>query len=245
MGKYLIIAGTSTIGTCTAKKLLQNGHEVFITGRTAEKTQQLASELKVDFSLLDATDVQQVHETVALALERMQSLDGIVNCAGSLLLKAAHLTSAVEFMATLNANLMTAFAVCSAAGKYFSSTGGSIVLISSAAALRGLANHEAIAAAKSGIIGLARSAAATYASNNIRFNVVAPGLVESHLTSSLTTNVSIRKVSEAMHALGRIGQPDHVAEAIIFFLNPKNDWVTGQVLAIDGGLSSLFSKNKI
>jgi len=85
--------------------------------------------------------------------------------------------------------------------------GGSVVLISSSAALTGLANHEAIAAAKAGIIGLTLSAAATYAGSNIRFNAVAPGLTQTPLTSSLINNESSRKISEAMHPLGRLGKP--------------------------------------
>ncbi len=123
--------------------------------------------------------------------------------------------------------------------------GGSVVLISSAAALVGLANHEAIAAAKAGIIGLAQSAAATYASNNLRVNVVAPGMVNSPLTSSLLSNQLVLNASKGMHALGRIGVPEDIAHAIVFLLNPDNSWITGQVIAVDGGLSRVRPKMKI
>lgn len=101
--------------------------------------------------------------------------------------------------------------------------GGSVVLVSSAAALHGIANHEAIAAAKAGIIGLAMSAAATYASTNLRFNVVAPGLIETKLTQALTQNPTVRKASEGMHALGRLGKPEDVAAAIIFLLQARKE----------------------
>ena len=120
-----------------------------------------------------------------------------------------------------------------------------MVLIASSAALTGLANHEAIAAAKAGVIGLALSAAATYASLNLRGNVVAPGMVKSPLTESLLKNQLVAKASVAMHALGRIGEPLDVARAIQFFLNPNNSWITGQVLAVDGGLSALRPKLKM
>ena len=141
----------------------------------------------------------------------------------------------------MNSSLTTAFAVVRAAGKYMTQ-GGSVVLISSAAALEGFASHEAIAAAKAGVIGLALSAAASYASNNLRVNCVAPGLVETSLTKRLVSNDAARKVSEAMHALGRLGTADEVARAIVFFLNPDNSWLTGQVLAVDGGLSCVRPK---
>jgi NAD(P)-dependent dehydrogenase (short-subunit alcohol dehydrogenase family) len=130
-----------------------------------------------------------------------------------------------------------------AAGKHMNK-GGSVVLISSAAAMEGLANHEAIAAAKAGIIGLTLSAAASYASMNLRVNAVAPGLIETPLTASLTGNEGARKFSEAMHALGRLGKPEDVARAIVFLLDTANDWITGQVLAVDGGLSRVRPKMK-
>ena len=102
-------------------------------------------------------------------------------------------------------------------------------------------NHEAIAAAKAGIIGLAQSAAATYARYNIRVNCVAPGLTRTPLTESLTRNEASLKSSVALHPLGRIGQPEEIASAICWFLAPEQSWVTGQVLAVDGGLSSVQS----
>ena len=106
-------------------------------------------------------------------------------------------------------------------------------------AIRGMINHEAIAAAKAGVVGLAQSAAATYARYNIRVNCVAPGLTRTPLTASLTKNELALKGSTALHPLGRIGEPHQVASAIAWFLEPENDWVTGQVLAVDGGLSTL------
>ena len=123
--------------------------------------------------------------------------------------------------------------------------GGSVVLISSAAALAGLANHEAIAAAKAGIIGLVQSAAATYANIGLRVNAVAPGMVETSLTQQLTASPVMLKASIAMHALGRIGRPADIVNGINFLLNPENNWITGQVLAIDGGLSHVRPRAKI
>jgi NAD(P)-dependent dehydrogenase (short-subunit alcohol dehydrogenase family) len=117
--------------------------------------------------------------------------------------------------------------------------GGSIVLVSSAAARVGLANHEAIAAAKAGVIGLALSAAATYAPRGIRVNCVAPGLVRTPLTSRITENEAALKGSLAMHALGRIGEASDVASAMEWLLDPAQAWVTGQVIGVDGGLASL------
>jgi NAD(P)-dependent dehydrogenase (short-subunit alcohol dehydrogenase family) len=116
------------------------------------------------------------------------------------------------------------------------------VLVSSAAAQTGLANHEAIAAAKGGVIGLTRSAAASYARQGVRVNAVAPGLVRTKLTERLTSSPQAEQASLALHALGRLGEPDDVASAIGWLLDPVQSWVTGQVIGIDGGLGSVRAR---
>lgn len=232
MAKYLIISASSAIGQSVVARLNAQGDEVLTTARSNEK-------INPNF-ILDATDF----EAVDAVFEQAGALDGVVNCAGSLLLKGAHATTEAEYHQTINASLTTAFATVRAAGKRMTQ-GGSVVLISSAAALTGLANHEAIAAAKAGVIGLAQSAAATYASSRIRFNVVAPGMVDTPLTAPLLSNQLVAKASQSMHALGRIGTPQDIASAIVFFLNPQNDWITGQVLAVDGGLSRVRPRLKV
>lgn len=244
MANYLIIAATSDVGMQVAKKSHQQGHTIWLTGREEERVKIMAASLGASHSALDATDFEAVNRTFAVAQETLGSIDGVVCCAGSLLLKPAHLTSWDEYLNTVHANLTTSFAVVRAAGQYMHSVGGSVVLVASAAALKGIANHEAIAAAKGGIISLARSAAATYASANIRFNVVAPGLVVTKMTTKLTRNELARKASEAMHALRRLGTVEEIASAITFLLDPNNGWITGQVLAVDGGLSTLMPRIK-
>lgn len=120
--------------------------------------------------------------------------------------------------------------------------GGSLVFVSSAAARIGLGNHEAIAAAKAGLIGLSLSAAATYGAQGIRVNCVAPGLIETPLTSRITSNEQSLKASQAMHVLGRIGRPDDVASAIQWLLDRDQSWITGQVIGVDGGLGTVHSR---
>jgi NAD(P)-dependent dehydrogenase (short-subunit alcohol dehydrogenase family) len=229
MGKFLVIAASSGIGQSTVNLLKKAGHSVFTTARDTSK-------ILPDF-VLDATDFNAVGE----AFQQAGDIEGVVNCSGSLLLKPAHLTSKEQYEAVMNASLTTAFATVRGAAKYMNK-GGSVVLVSSAAAIQGFSNHEAIAAAKAGIIGLTLSAAATYAPLNLRVNAVAPGLVQTALTASITTKEPSRKFSQAMHALGRLGMPEDVAQAIVFFLNPENSWITGQVLAVDGGLSRVQPK---
>jgi len=142
----------------------------------------------------------------------------------------------------LELNLVSAFATVRAAVGVMRKSGGSIVLMASAAAEIGLANHEAIAAAKAGVIGLMRSAAATYAAQGIRVSAVAPGLVETPMSARITSNEAARKTSIAMHPLGRLGRPEDVAEPICWLLSPASSWVTGQVIGVDGGLASLKTR---
>ncbi len=231
MSHFLVIAASSGIGQSTVALLQEAGHSVFTTARDDSK-------IKPD-AILDATDF----DAVDAVFKQAGAVDGVVNCSGSLLLKSAHLTTKQQYQSVIDASLTTAFATVRAAGKNMSK-GGSVVLLSSAAATEGFANHEAIAAAKAGILGLTLSAAATYAGQNLRVNAVAPGLTETPLTAALVSNESARKISASMHALGRLGKAEDVARAIVFLLDPANDWITGQVLAVDGGLSRVRPKMK-
>ena len=240
---YLIVAATSGIGESLARRLAAGGARLSLTGRDEPRLTALAAELGADSVLLDATDFGAVEQCVRDAAERSGRLDGVVNCAGSLLLKPAHLTQRADYDATIAASLTTAFAVTRAAARVLGDGGGgSIALVSSAAARTGLANHEAIAAAKAGIIGLTLSAAATYAARQVRVNCVAPGLVRTPLTARITSSASAEAASVAMHALGRLGDASDVAAALAWLIDPATSWVTGQVLGVDGGLGSLRTR---
>lgn len=236
----LILGGSGSIGSALARRLIDDGQRVVLAARGEQRLSSVASELGCSWRACDASDAAAVDSLVkSLAGE---GLSGVVCCVGSILLKPAHTTSADEFAETLRLNLTTAFNAVRSGAAAMTRTGGSIVLLSSAAARTGLANHEAIAAAKAGVIGLALSAAATYAPRGIRVNVVAPGLVESNMSERLLANEASRKASEGMHPLGRVGRPEDVASAIAWLLAADQSWVTGQVLGVDGGLGSVRSR---
>lgn len=235
---HLILGATGGIGSALARRLAAAGGEVVLAARDRDRLDGLASELGARSRSLDATDLDAVDELVR-EVAGDGGLDGVANCVGSLLLKPAHLTNGEEWADTIAVNLTTAFAVTRAAGRHMARSGGSVVLMSSGAARTGLPNHEAIAAAKAGIEGLARAAAASYAARGLRVNVVAPGLTRTPMTARITGSEAAAEASRKMHALGRLGKPEDVASAVAWLLDPANDWVTGQVLGVDGGLSSV------
>jgi 3-oxoacyl-[acyl-carrier protein] reductase len=238
----LIFGASGGIGSEVCRRLSDSGATVALASRPSDRLDQLARQLNAPKWDLDVHEPTRIEAVVSEVVERFGRLDGVANCIGSLLLKPAHLTSFEDWNAVITANLTSAFAVVASAAKAMWQRGGSIVLVSSAAARVGLANHEAIAAAKAGVIGLTLSAAATYASKGIRVNAVAPGLVRTPMTERIWDNPKSAEASQSLHALGRLGEPSDVASCITWLLDPANAWVTGQVIGVDGGLGSIRSR---
>lgn len=241
----IIIGASGGIGSATVRLLATAGHRLFLAGRDRTTLDALAGEVAAEgVESVDARDIAAVDAFVAGVVETTGRLDGAANLAGSLLLKPAHLTSAEEWEDTLATNLTSAFALVRAAAPRMRKHGGSIVLASSAAARTGVSNHEAIAAAKGGIISLARSAAATYGGNGVRVNAIAPGLTRSRMTAQLVEVEAQAEASRRMHVLGRLGEPSDVAAMVAFLLDPANTWITGQTFGIDGGLGEVRPRPK-
>lgn len=237
----VILGCSGGIGKCLTKRLADAGWSLVGVGRDAGRLDELQRLSGIVPVVGDASDPAVVEKAVSTCVERFGGITGMTNCVGSITLKPAHLTTPEEFSETIRQNLTTAFlAVRSAAPAM--KAGGSIVLMSSAAARIGLASHEAIAAAKAGVIGLTLSAAASYASRGIRVNAVAPGLTRTPLAEKITSNPASEKASSAMHPMGRLGEPDEVAAAIAWLLDPANSWITGQVIGVDGGLGTVRSR---
>lgn len=239
----LVVGATGAIGSATARLLAEAGATLALAGRDEGALAALAATLPgATTHAVDARDVAAVAATVRDVVEAHGRLDGAASLVGSLLLKPAHLTSAEEWSEVLATNLTSAFALVRAAAPELRRDGGALVLASTAAVRIGLANHEAIAAAKAGVEGLVRSAAATYGSAGVRVNAVAPGLVASRLTERLVADETQAEASRRMHALGRLGTGEDVARAVVWLLDPAQSWVTGQVLGVDGGLGTVRTR---
>lgn len=235
----LIIGAAGGIGQALVRRLAQDGKPLMLMGRSEEPLRKLAEETGQSYFVGDAKDWKSIEAAAAELQKAAGGISGAVNLAGSIVLKPAHLTSESDFRDCIDANLTTAFGMVRTVAPLMRKSGGSIVLLSTAATGIGLQNHEAISAAKAGVEGLATSAAATYASYGIRVNTIAPGLVETPLSEKIWGNQRSADASKAMHPLGRFGQPDEIASAIQWLLSPQQSWVTAQRIAIDGGLAGL------
>ena len=238
--RYLIFAATSGIGADLVHRLAAAGARLALAARNAAALKELAATVDAAPYPYDAGSFASAEAAAAGAVGALGGLDGVVCLSGSLLLKPAHLTTEAEWAQTVSANATAAFGVIRATARLLGSTGGgSIVLVSSAAARIGLPNHEAIAAAKAAVEGLALSAAASYARQNVRINCVAPGLIRTPLTKAVIATEAGEKASTAMHPLGRLGEAADPSAAIAWLLSQEAAWVTGQVLGVDGGLGRL------
>lgn len=246
----MIMGATGSTGSVLAERLCQSGYRVGLMGRSQERLSALKEHLlaagtapeDVATANCDATKCEEVEEALVRLEVLLGDTYGLVNCVGSLHLKPAHATDVKDWQQVLDVNLNSCFYVLKAGIKGLRKTKGSVVFIASAAAQTGMSDHEAIAAAKAGVIGLTRSAAATYARSGIRVNCLAPGLVETNLTTAITSAPALKEASTAMHPLGRLGKAEDLAGAIAFLLSPEAAWITGQVLGVDGGLANLRTK---
>lgn len=233
----LIIVGPGGIGRAIARDHHARGWGITLVGRSAERLAVAASECPgAQTFVADPTDVDAL-PLCAPMLHALQpeGFHAVVCSVGSVALQPAHRIGAAGWRAVMAANLDAAFATLRLAVELLPQ-GGAVLLFSSGAARIGLANHDAIAAAKAGIEGLVRASAATYAKRNLRINAIAPGLTDTPLAAPLVGSPAGRKASEAFHALGRIGDPAQVARLAATLLDPANDNITGSIFAVDGGL---------
>lgn len=184
-----------------------------------------------------ALDEDFLQKSVEKAISTWQAIDGYAHFSGSILLKPLHLTKLDEWETLMAKHVTTAFiglkAVLPTMKKQAS---GSVVLISSTAARVGLQNHELIAAAKGALEAMVRSCAATYAP--VRFNAIAPGLTRSRMSQKICSNEQALKTSLQLQAIPRLAEPQDMASVVSFLLSNQSAMMTGQIIAVDGGLSS-------
>jgi 3-oxoacyl-[acyl-carrier protein] reductase len=240
MNSYIILGANSDMAFNLINKLSLNNKIYAIARKFDVYNYEDNKNVEMIFSEID-----QFSATDALFSEiasRDDNILGIANFAGTIYIKSIPLVTESDYDRVLNSNFKTSFAITRSVAKYFSNA--SILFISTTATLVGLANHELVTASKSAVNGLVISAAASYANKNLRFNAIAPSLVETKLATPFITNDAGRKFSEGINPLSRIGTIDDITNMAMFLLSPENSWITGQIFAVDGGMSNLKNKLK-
>lgn len=222
----LLIGGSHGIGLSMAQKL-QEDHHVLIASRTSEQIQGLS----VTHIPFDATNDDL--DLSALPDE----LHGFAYCPGSINLKPFKMMALDTFHEDMQLNFFSMVKVVKAIMPKLVD-GASMVFFSTVAVGTGMPFHTSVAAAKGAIEGFAKSMAAEYAPK-IRVNVIAPSLVDTPLATRLLSNDRKREMMAERHPLKRIGHAEDIANIAVFLLSDKSSWMTGQIVGVDGGLSTL------
>jgi NAD(P)-dependent dehydrogenase (short-subunit alcohol dehydrogenase family) len=244
--KNILIGGiTGGIGSSLAKRLKDSGHNVVGFARDQEKSAKFQDETGIETAICEATDPEAVEATISELAEKLGEVDAYVHAIGSIFIKPAHLTPVKDWEQTILLNLSSAFFALRVVTKLMQKQGyGSSLFFSTAAAQTGIANHEAIAAAKGGIEAMVRSAAASYSSRGLRFNAIAPSLTDTPLAKPIIGSEQALEISKRMHPLGDITHAEDVAGLAAWLISDEARSVTGQTFVIDGGLSSVVPKPK-
>ena len=221
-----IVGGSSGIGL-ELLRLLAPGHQVFTASRHPGPTEGMEqTHLPMDVTR-ESFDLEGLPE----------KLDGFVYCPGSINLKPFKMLSLEAFQNDMEINFMGLLRVLREVMPRFN-PGASLVFFSTVAVGSGMPFHTSVAASKGAIEGFARSLAAEYAPR-LRVNVIAPSLVDTPLASRLLNHESKREKMAERHPLKRVGAPADIARAAAYLLSEDSSWMTGQVLGIDGGISTL------
>ena len=219
----VIIGGNSGIGKAIAADLSSKGTNLFLYSKSGDGTTAL--DVSLDFDVIP--NLPEV-------------IDGLVYCPGTINLKPFHRISIPDFQKEMDINFFGAVRVLQACLKGLKkSDSASVVLFSTVAVQTGMGFHSGIASAKGAIEGLSRSLAAEWAPNKIRVNTIAPSLTDTPLASNLLSTPEKKESSDKRHPLGRVGTPEDIAKSVSYLLSEDSSWMTGQILHLDGGMSSL------
>ncbi len=241
-GKRILVAGSArNIGAKTAQRLVEEGAQVFLGDVDAEQVKAVADQLGAGSQWFDLADQESLENLVSAAVKHLGGLDGIANIAADIspdtIGKDVDLlgmdTAIWEKM--LNSNLVGyALLIKHALPHLIESGSGSIVNISSGSYFAGEPTRPAYAAAKAGVNTLTRHVASRWGKDNIRCNAISPGMIVTETAGDLVSEEYMSKILRGV-PLPRLGESKDIANGIVFFLSDEAEWITGQVLNINGG----------
>lgn len=257
---FVIIGGTTGLGFSAARALVQNGARIVVVGRNPTNAAAAAKSLGPSAHVLvgDATEPTTAPQAIALALTEFGGFHGLYHVAGGSGRRHGdgplHELTDEGWHYTIHLNLTSVFQSNRAAARQFlaQGSGGSIVNCGSVLGFspspKFFATH-AYATTKAALIGLTRASAAHYAAQGIRCNILAPGLVATPMSRRAQEDAAILNFIQTKQPLdgGRIGQPEDLDAAVVWLLSDESRFVTGQVIAIDGGWSvseGQFAENR-
>ena len=238
----LILGGSGGVGSALARNLKSRGTPVHLFARDQGRLEAVATEIGgADYTPVDVMDASALAGAVTEACKREAGVAGLAYCVGSIVLKPLKRASEDEFLQAFRLNAVGAALAVQAAESALRRAGGSVVLFSTIAAGSGFTNHSVTAAAKGATEALTRSLAADLAPE-VRVNCIAPSLLRTPLAKSLTDNEVMAKSIAQMHPLPRLGEAEDAASLAAFLLGPESSWISGQVISVDGGRSTLRVK---
>ena len=236
MSKYLIFGATGSIGTSLSEQLNKSNKEIHLVGRDEDQLKNLSAKLNCKYSVLDILS----ENLFEFAKEEFGNMDisGIAYCIGSIDLKPLKNTKKEDFKKCLDLNFFPVIEIIKSLQGSLKKNNGSIVLFSTVAVQKGFTNHAIIASAKGAIEGLTVSLAAEFAPH-IRVNCIAPTLTNSKMSQNILKSKLMAEGIAKSHPMKRVGKPEDVASMAKFLLTDESPFITGQIIGVDGGKSSL------
>ena len=236
MGKYLIFGATGSIGSKLSENMHESDKEIHLIGRDEEELKKLASKLNSEYSVIDILS-DNLSGTIKENFGD-KNISGIAYCIGSIDLKPLRVSKKEDFKKCLDVNFFPVIEIIKSLQDNLKKNNGSIILFSTVAVKKGFTNHAIISSAKGAIEGLTVSLAAEFAPN-IRVNCIAPSLTNSKMSQSILKNKMMADGIAKSHPMKRIGQAADIASMAKFLLSDESPWITGQIIGVDGGKSSL------
>ena len=238
-GTILILGATGAVGAALARRVAARGLRPALVARDAGRLAALAAEIPGSIAIpADVEDATALRAAVAAA---GTPLAGLAYCVGSIALKPLKRVTEADMLGAFRLNALGAMLSVQAAQDALAAGKGTVVLFSSIAARAGFTNHTAIAAAKGAVEGLAVALAAELAPA-IRINCIAPSLTRSSMAAPLLANAQMAEAIAKQHPIPRLGEGEDAAALADFLLSDQSGWITGQIMAVDGGRSTLRSR---
>ncbi|MGB3212907.1 MAG: SDR family oxidoreductase [Desulforhopalus sp.] len=235
--RIVIYGGSGGIGSATARLLRVSGHEIHLVGRSEDKLASLSSELQAGYTCGDVCDETLFSKVVD---DFAGPWDGLVYSVGTINLGSIRRLTATDFQNDFKVNALGAALAVQAGLSALkkSKMSPSVVLFSSVAALQGFTFHASMGMAKGAVSGLTLSLAAELAPK-IRVNALAPSLTRTPLANSILSNEKVAATVTELHALKKLGTSDDIANLVEYLLSERAGWITGQIISVDGGRSTL------